>query len=331
MEDTSEKKEKKEEENEMFRDLMNMNTIKEDFMELGLSLSEEKNFGIYTSEIYRSMFLKFSKERGIETKNQRNILILSGMVNNKDRVLDALDRSVNKNQFTMKAMTDIRHFSQYVSEHRTSGRFPFVKLNTTFPEIAFIGTILQNADCYEEDLKEMNKVLPRIMRKTHMAQFDLDSSLQNRQKAREKTFWDETVLYSRNKSFQSYDKGFHEQFYLRKEADKFNLLSWGTMSKFKPPYSIEMMMLYAKEVMEQFNIGREKIDDLHITEQKSEEDIEKLKEMVSNIETEDYNEFVKKYSIKFGKKKVDTKREMEVFLSQLESGKNPNWRKQLLK
>jgi len=289
---------------QIYEEFMNMSEIKNSFEDLRLEISELKDLGIMNSLIYAEKFMNFCSNNLISKENKIRIIMLSGMVNNRDRVIQALMRGKNKNEMFMKLINDIQKFGQYVST--SFNTYPFVKINTSFPSLALLGSILQSFSFMKEDETNIMISLPHFARKTHFAQLDLDTITQEMHKKWERDFWDSQVKKTRNTNISSFEPGFHMEYYLKKEEDKFKLIEIPKIRMPISPYNLKDIFIYAKEVLTFFGVTEE----IKIVEAEHKEALEKeilfINKMLMDSENLKIEDFTNLYS-KFLKKKENPK------------------------
>jgi hypothetical protein len=205
--------------------------------ELKLTDEEVKNFGVNTSHTYRAVLVAKAKKNSISDKVLIQVVMMAAMCKNKDRILKALK---GKEGFD-DHVRFIQSFSQYNGE---GVDIAFVNVPACMPGIAMLGAVFQYKE-YALTLDEKTESLPDYCKNTFFGQLDLDSKTQKLHKDWETTFWNDTVTKTRRKDKDRYEKGFHEDYYQKKEMDKYPLPALGNFNK-SGMYSVHDVIIWAK-------------------------------------------------------------------------------------
>jgi hypothetical protein len=205
-------------------------------------------WGVKNSHIYRAEFEKHCTTNGIQPQDRAAIVLMSGVINNVNRLMERLDVEVD---FTRRIQVQqgLRTFRQYVDEPAARERFPFVNVNRSMPAVALIGWILaQEMDSH--DRRVADDLFPPIMERPFVSQLDLSADAQARHMAWARIFWDEQVTKSKNPNQKAFKQGFQADFYATSRGDAYHLipLEHVDMEGIEPPYTIQMLSMYQERV-----------------------------------------------------------------------------------
>lgn len=210
------------------------------------------NFGVCNSDTYRKMLLKLYENSSLPPEVFCMVLVLSGFNANKNRFMFAVQTLASQGFPNVTLITDfVSKMKATPSESSNMTQMPYSNVATSFPNVAFIGSIIISADPTDITAAEFRYGKhPECFAKNYVGQINLASELQMIHKQSMVYYWNEVVTGGT----KNYKKGFQEEYYKNVESDKYELVMFPDQdhTAYSPPYTVEMMLRYIKEVYDRF-------------------------------------------------------------------------------
>lgn len=212
----------------------------------GLARENLVDFGVMDSHKYRARLAQFFIDNQVGQVTRLNIMILSGVISNRDRLISHIEMSTT---FPDKdnILRALRLFKTYVKQYDRPEAFPFVNVCHSVPPYAIFGAILNTRyryNFFDLDNTLNLATLPDQFKKTFLVQLDIDNNFENMQRIWEQEFWENEVKTSKNPNQTAFEKGFHEDYFLTKANDKYKLRSIDDVEAPRRAYTPRSMYTY---------------------------------------------------------------------------------------
>lgn len=178
-------------------------------------------FGKKDSNLLRAKLFKIFREEKLTKDDILFVFILCAAIKNQNRILEHMDNLPEsvKGMSHFKTTKDFiaKRLVQYVYQE-TFTKFAVVHLPTTMPGL----DVYLTAKMFSKSDENLNMLIG----KQTFAQLNLDTEMQNKNKAAQMNFWNNIVKGSKNPDPEKRGKklGFVEEFYQTSANDKYLLL-----------------------------------------------------------------------------------------------------------
>jgi len=195
--------------------------------------SDFEGFGLMSSKEYKKRLDDLTT--GMLAMDKMMVMVLCVAVKNKNRIMNSLKRFESKTWYKNVREFFDRKTVQYTSEVTSPSIMPVVNIPTCNPPLAVIAWLLIN------DRWSVRAFMCNLW----SGQLALSTALQREHRRWEEYFWEVTVRKSKSAAFE---RGFHEDYYVTKESDKYPLMD------------MESQLWFMKEKCKTTGAGYEKSD-----------------------------------------------------------------------
>lgn len=179
------------------------------------------NFGLMNSHLYRERFLKLCAKEKLKNKEMLMVLTLSVAIRSKKRIQANIGKFSGKTwHANVKKFIDNK-IVQSPKEAKSENLMPIVNIANCMPSHAFYIWCKMHTFTNDDDMYDMATRSKDGGAGLFFVQLNLHEDIVAECETKEKEFWTNTVT----KGGDTYEKGFHQNYFDTKKADKYHLVN----------------------------------------------------------------------------------------------------------